>query len=387
MPGRALSSRVADAALALVLAAAGVAEIWVPFNSRQGVASGWWSTAVVLVLCTALAFRRDHPGAVAVFVLLGMPVAYTISPIYILFQGMFVPLLLALFTAARHGRGRAAWYAAAAAAVTLLFMDLRIDELQTPSEIVFHWGVFSLVFLAGITMRRMDLRAKEAQQRAVAVEVAAAERILAAVADERTRVARELHDIVAHAVSVIVVQAGAAEQVALEDPAYAQRALATIRTSGSDALAEMRRLVAVLRDPSDVHPLQPQPGLSGIDALVREVRAAGIEVTVDAAGAPGSLPAGLDLAVYRVIQEALSNVRQHARATRAEVRVSSEPGTLVVEVRDNGRGAAGAEPGHGLIGMRERVSLYGGSLRTHTEPGGGFTLSAVLPLDSPADPR
>ena len=387
MPERALSSRVADALLAALLAAAGVAEIWVPFSSRQGTASGWWSTVVVVVLAAALAFRRDRPGPVALFVLLGMPVAYTIRPTYVLFLGQFVLLGVALFTAARHGRGREPWYAAAAAAVALLFVDLRISELQAPSEIAFHWGVFVLVFVAGITMRAMDLRAREAHQRAVATEVAAAERVLAAVLDERTRVARELHDIVAHAVSVMVVQAGAAEQVVLEDPQYAKQALASIRTSGSDALAEMRRLVAVLRDPTDVQPLHPQPGVSAIDALAEEVRAAGVDVTVDAAGAPSDLPAGLDLAVYRVVQEALSNVRQHADARHARVRVATEPGTLLVEVRDDGCGAAGAEPGHGLIGMRERVSLYGGSLRTETGPDGGFTVLASLPLDSRANPR
>ena len=387
MPERALSSRVADAALATLLAVVGVAEIWVPFSSRQGAGSGWWTTVVVVVLAAALAFRRDRPGAVALFVLLGMPVAYTISPTYVLFFGQFVLLGLALFTAARHAHGHEPWYAAAAAAVALLFVDLRINELQAPGEIVFHWGMFALVFAAGRALRAMDLRAREAQQRAVATEVAAAERILAAVLDERTRVARELHDIVAHAVSVIVVQAGAAEQVVLEDPEYARRALANIRSSGSDALAEMRRLVAVLRDPTDVDPLQPQPGLSAIDALAGEVRAAGVDVTVDAAGAPSSLPAGLDLAVYRVIQEALSNVRQHADARHAQVRVAAEPGMLLVEVRDDGRGAAGAEPGHGLIGMRERVSLYGGSLRTQTEPGGGFTVVASLPLDTRTDSR
>jgi signal transduction histidine kinase len=376
---------VADAALAALLAVAGVAEIWVPFSSRQGEASGWWSTVVVVVLAAALAFRRDRPGVVALFVLLGMPVAYTISPTYVLFLGQFVLLGLALFTAARHGRGREPWYAAAAAAVALLFVDLRISELQAPSEIAFHWGVFVLVFVAGMTMRAMDLRARESHQRAVATEVAAAERVLAAVLDERTRVARELHDIVAHAVSVMVVQAGAAEQVVLEDPHYAKQALATIRTSGSDALTEMRRLVAVLRDPTDVQPLHPQPGLAAIDALAEDVRAAGVDVTVDAAGAPPQLPAGLDLAVYRVVQEALSNVRQHANASHAKVRVTTEPGTLLVEVRDDGCGAAGAQPGHGLIGMRERVSLYGGSLRTQTEPGGGFAVLAALPLDPPAE--
>jgi signal transduction histidine kinase len=377
---RLVSPRLFDAMLATALAIIGLAEVWVPFSSRQGSGSAWWSSVVVVVLALALVLRRARPGPVAVFVLLAMPIAYSVRQTYVLFFGGFVILAVALFTASRHGRGREPWYAAAAAAVTLLFIDLRIPLMQEPGEIAFHWGVFVLVFLAGLTMRAMAARAFESHQRAVAVEVAAAERTLSAVIDERTRIARELHDIVAHAVSMMVVQAGAAEQVALDDPQYAKKALGAIRAGGAGALSEMRRVVTMLRDPNDAEPLEPQPRLAAIDALVDDARSAGLDATLETRDVPTRLPAGLDLTAFRVVQEALSNVRRHAQATTVQVRVAAVDRSLLIEVHDNGRGAQEPE-GHGLLGMRERVALYGGTLEIDSAPGDGFTVRACLPLE------
>jgi signal transduction histidine kinase len=205
--------------------------------------------------------------------------------------------------------------------------------------------------------------------------------MLGAIADERSRIARELHDIVAHAVSVMVVQAGAAEQVVDDDPAFARQALASIRSTGADALGEMRRVVAMLRDDSD-GPLRPQPGLDGLSALAEEARQAGLDVSVTVQGKPHLLPAGLELAAFRIVQEALTNVRRHSGASAAAVTLDYTDAAVVVQVRDDGSGGHESTEGHGLIGMRERAALYGGRLETVPSAGQGFTVRAELPVAS-----
>jgi signal transduction histidine kinase len=200
------------------------------------------------------------------------------------------------------------------------------------------------------------------------------------VVEERARIARELHDIVAHAVSTIVVQAGAAEQVVEDDPAFTRASLETIRSTGASALSEMRRLVTVLRDDDAAGPLEPQPGLAGLPALLESMRAAGLVVEVRTTGQARPLPAGLDLAAYRIVQEGLTNVRRHSAAGRAEVRLSFGADDLHVEVHDRGPQVA-APPesgGHGLVGIRERAALYGGRMSAGPDGRGGFSLCVQL---------
>ena len=380
--------RLVDAGTALALATLGVAEVWVPFSSVQGDGSRWLSSAVVVLGCAALAFRRVAPLATALWVLGLWPVVFTLQPILILFWGQFVPMVVAVYSVARHGRHREPVYGALAGAATLLYVDLLVEVLQSPGEIVFHWLVFSVAWGVGNGLRVAAQRAADSLRRAVEAEVAAAERAMAAVVEERTRIARELHDVVAHSMSVIVVQAGAAEQLVGEEPDRARDALATIRTTGAEALAEMRRAVAVLRGTDDPGALEPQPGLAQISSLVDDARAGGLEVTVTLDGRRRSLPAGLDLAAYRVVQEALTNVRRHADASHARVHVRYRDDALEVEVEDDGRGGdqagglAESGSGHGLVGMRERVGLYGGHLSAAPRPDGGFLVRAVLPLTS-----
>jgi signal transduction histidine kinase len=378
--------RLVDAGIAALLACIAVAEIWVPFTSVQGHGSEALSTAVVVLACAALVFRRVAPLPTALFVLFLWPVVFTAEPVLVLFWGQFVPMVVAVFSVARHGSGRRGLYGGAAAAATLLFLDLRVDVLQTPGEIVFHWLVFVAAWSVGRGLHVMERHAAESLRRAVEVEVASAGRAMAAVVEERTRIARELHDVVAHSVSVMVIQAGAAEQVVDDDPEHVRAALRTIRATGADALAEMRRVLTVLRDAEVVGALSPQPGLGELDVLVDEARSGGLEVALDVTGLGRTLPAGVDLAAYRIVQEALTNVRRHAAASRAEVRVRYGQDTLELEVHDDGTAqpaSAGAAAGHGLVGMRERAALYGGRLEAKARDGGGFTVHAVLPL-SPA---
>jgi signal transduction histidine kinase len=222
--------------------------------------------------------------------------------------------------------------------------------------------------------------AAEANQQALAAQ---------AVADERRRIARELHDVVAHHVAVMGVLATGARRAAGRDPAAADEALATIEQTGRTVLREMRRLLEVLR--SDTEPateLAPQPGLAAVEALVEQVREAGLPVTLTINGDPGALDTGVALAAYRVVQEALTNVLKHAGPATAEVRIARRDGWLQLEVFDTGRGPApdGDLVGHGLVSMRERVHLLGGTLRAGPRPGGGFRVYAKIPTDHLAEP-
>ena len=373
--------RPVELVLAGLVAVLGIGEIWVPFGSRQGHGSGTTDTLALLLVALSLTWCRRRPLVPVVAMPVVWGAASLAGPTYVLFYGQMVPLLIGVFMVARFGRGREPAYGAAVAAITLLAVDLTIPQLQQPGEIAFHWIVTALVFGAGAGLRTFERRAHESTRRAVEAEVAATEQAARAVLDERTRIARELHDIVAHAVSSMVVQAGAAEQ-AVGDEEFRDRALAGIRATGTDALGEMRRLVTMLRDDDDRPALGPQPRLAGLATLVEQARAAGTDTSLTVVGDERPLPAGLDLAAFRIVQEALTNVRRHAAAGRCDVTVGYTPDELVLEVSDDGRGpvAGGAVAGHGLLGMRERAALYGGCVEAGAGPDGGFRVHARHPL-------
>ncbi|WP_153392742.1 sensor histidine kinase [Ornithinicoccus halotolerans] len=376
------SQRAQDAGLAVLVAAVGLAEVWLPLESVMGDGSPWVSSVGILVVAALLTQRRTRPwlalSVMAVWPVLGV---VTGGQLQILFFGQLVPFLVIVYSLARHGVGRITWLGAAAAAALMILADIFVDLLQEPTELIFHWGVVTLAYLSGRGLRASEDRATASTRRAVEAENATRERALAAVADERARIARELHDIVAHSVSVMIVQAGAAEQVVEEDPEFARRALRTIRGTGTEALAEMRRAVTMLRAPETAD-LSPQPGVQALPALVEAVGDTGLQVELTVTGPPADLPAGLDLTAYRIIQEALTNVRRHSGAGRAQVTLDASGDTLCIEVTDPGPARPnGQEPGHGLIGMAERVALFGGRLETDAD-GPGFAVRAVLPLES-----
>jgi signal transduction histidine kinase len=385
---RPTSRQLFDLGLAAGLTALGLAEVLVPFSSRQGDGSAAVACVAVAVRGLALTQRRARPLAAALVVYATLPVEGILGPSYVLFYGQALMIGVALYAVARHPPLRQAWLGIGTAAVLLVGADLTVPQLQGPNEIAFHWSVAGLVVAAALSLRRWAHTAQEHQRRAVAAEVAAAEKAMAAVVEERARIARELHDIVAHAISTIVVQAGAAEQVVEDDPARARASLETIRATGASALAEMRRLVSVLReegradDPADV--LEPQPGLSALPALVEAMGAAGLAVDLAVTGDERPLPAGLDLAVYRIVQEGLTNVRRHSAARQARVCLAFGPEELTVEVHDCGPGAETRPDsgGHGLVGIRERVSLYGGSVTAGPDGHGGYRVSARLAASS-----
>ena len=365
-----------DLALAAALAVIAVAEVSIPLPSVLGEGSRGVSLTVAVVACVVLAWRRTAPLLVALCVLLGWPVAYTLTPVLVLFWGQFVPIVVALYSVARYGSARQRWLGALAGAGTLLYVDLRVPELGDPSEIVFHWMVSTVAFALGFFVSSFERRAVAESARAVRAESRSREQAVQAVADERARIARELHDIVAHSVSVMVVQAGAAEK-SLDDPEYVRKALASIRTTGSSALAEMRRVVELIRDAEEPAQLGPQPAVADLERLVTEMD---VPTELRVEGEPQPLPAGVALSAFRIVQEALTNVRRHSRAESVEVTLRYLADRLEIEVVDDGVGTTGPSGGNGLIGMRERAQMYGGTVATTTSPGQGFRVHAVLPM-------
>ena len=240
--------------------------------------------------------------------------------------------------------------------------------------------LFGGAWLTGRLVRDRQQLAVVAEERAAALEREQLAVARAAVAEERTRIARELHDVVAHTLGVVTVLAGG-ERLHTEPGSTTHETLATIERSGRGALEEMGRLVGMLRNPSETEGLLPQPGLSRLDDLLDEVRAVGLDVQLEVIGESRSLERGLDVSAYRILQEALTNTIRHGSAARARVRISWESGALQIEVADDGTGPVPERSGtgHGLLGIRERVSVYGGALFTGRSDLGGFLLVARLP--------
>lgn len=285
MPHRLTRPHLLDVVVSGALVVSGVGEILVPFGSRQGSGSPVANVVAVVLVAVVLLFRRSQPlGAVLAFGVCWGATAAGFG-MFVLFYGQAVPLAVAVFSLARWGSRRARVVGTLAVAALLVGLDIFTPAEQEASEVVFLWGVMLLVWLAGLGLRRYEARTAAATRRAIDAEVSATTAAMQAVVDERTRIARELHDIVAHAVSSMVVQAGAAEQVALDDPLVAQQALANIRTSGADALAEMRRLVGILRDDQEPASLTPQPGRISLHDLVEQSQVGGLAVTLTVTGA------------------------------------------------------------------------------------------------------
>jgi signal transduction histidine kinase len=232
-------------------------------------------------------------------------------------------------------------------------------------------------------MRYQRDRERTLERLTVDLEREREEKARTAVAEERVRIARELHDVVAHAISLIVLQARGGRRSLATDPAETLEALDTIEATGSQALAEMRRLLGMLRTDDEQIALAPQPSLRYLDALAAQVGEAGLAVDLSVEGEPIELPPGVDLSAYRIVQEALTNALKHAGPATARVVVRYRENDLELEITDTGLGAGASDgEGHGLVGMRERVSLYGGKIEAGPQDGGGFAVRARLPMES-----
>ena len=332
-------------------------------------------TYVLLVLgCAPLAFRRRRPVTVLVLVGAATAALAALEP----GADLALSLVVASFTAAAHVDRELFQRAVVPIALVAAVASLLLAYPDT------NWVevLVGTTFSAGLPMLFGRIAYNRRRRIVVDRERAAHD----AVTAERSRIARELHDAVAHAMSVMVVQAGAARTVIDRDPEAARSAIARIEETGRDGLTEMRRLIGVLTDPGTEADLSPQPGLAQLDALLETVRGAGVPVEAVTRGRPHPLPPSADLIAYRVVQEALTNVVKHAPGAHARVLLDWSDDALAIEVADDGRGGdadatGGHGPiGHGLIGMRERVALHGGSLETGVRPGGGFAVRVRLPL-------
>jgi|1186.fasta_scaffold26679_2 signal transduction histidine kinase len=364
-----------DALLAGVVLAAGQAEAWAGVFATRLQGPHWAEALGYGVAAGLLIIRRIHPLRCVLLVCGVLAVEFAVfgSP-----EGLGVlaaPVIAAYTVANREERRRALLGLAAVVALGaawLAFDPVTRQPLQYVQGTVWLSPAI-IAWLLGAYLRTRRLYTQGlARERE--------ERQLTAVAEERNRIARELHDVVGHSVSVMTVQASAVRRLMRPDQEKERAALETVEAAGREALEEMRRMVGVLRS-GDVSPdLAPPPTLDQLDRLVDNFRRAGLDVTAETAGDVAPLPPGLDLTAYRLVQEALTNTLRHARATRAVVHIGYGEHRLLISVRDNGEGPDGSPPGTGLLGMRERVAVYGGSLATGAGEGGGFELRAELPL-------
>ncbi len=336
------------------------------------------------VAALALLYTRDLPFAAPLVVAAALAGAVSVDPDA--FIEMDAPFLILLFmpwsVASYNGRTKAilglVWYQLVAFWANVQFSNAGSDY--------FIVGIFmSVAWASGFILSRRSAHLRDMAERAHQAELEQAVAAQRAVAEERQRIARELHDVIAHSVSVMTVQTGAVRRLLRPEQTKEREALETVESTGRQALTEMRRLVGLLREQGAMPEFSPQPGMGTIDNLLDGVRAAGLPVELEVAGAPRDLPPGIDLAAYRVVQEALTNALKYAGPAHAWVVVTWRDGELELEIANDGTGDGdGSGGGLGLAGMRERVSLYGGEIESGTRNGGGYVVRARLPLEEAA---
>jgi signal transduction histidine kinase len=384
---RGLDPFQADTLAGAVLAL--VSMLWVVFAAERV------DVPVVAVLFNGIAggsvaLRRRSPlaaTAIAIMAVVGFEVlAYVDNWIF-----PALAILLNIYSLAAYTEAPRV-YVYLSITLVALWLAVAVDpSSQTPGDFLFTMFIFWLLpASAGRTIHNRRALTVVLEAKAQRLEREREEQAREAVTDERARIARELHDVVAHSVSVMVIQAGGARRVARSDREQAREALVAAQWAGREALVEMRRMVGVLRRGEEELEGAAPPGLGHLGALVTQARSAGLPVELRVEGEPEELSAGADLAAYRVIQEALTNAIKHAGPARARVIVRYGAGAVDIEVSDTGTGPSSATPadggGHGLVGMRERVALYGGELAAGPRPGGGFALTARLPLEALGSP-
>jgi signal transduction histidine kinase len=366
-----------DALLAAALLA--LSTVWLARSPFADVRAA----AVQAALVATVAVRRSRPSIVFLVAcaiafcqwLLGFP---------LLGDGA---LLIGLYTVAAHEPRIRAVAAAGLLEAGVIMAAVKWAPAGTvPRSLLFLTATVIAALFAGLTVASGSRYLAWMDERARRLAVERDQQTTIAAAAERTRIARELHDIVAHAVSVMVLQVGAVRHKLPDALAEDRDALRSVEQAGRTALAEMRRLLAAMRRDEDDVDMMPQPGLDGLGSLLEEIGRAGLPVRLHVDGEPFPLPAAIDLSAYRIVQEGLTNALKHARASHADVTVRYGSDSLQTEVRDDGIGGASSDGlGHGLVGIRERVKIYGGEMTAGAANGGGFILSTRLPLSG--DPR
>lgn len=343
----------------------------------------WFALPAVAIMVLPLFARRRFPFAAAAgYWLLAAGVTFVdgrlipfTSSVFVL--GMVVAFMLGYLPDALKAR----------IGLVLVLAGTAIVVYNVPghpaSQFLFIPVLFGICWVAGYVVRERSDQAEAAEVRATRAERERDTAARLAVAEERSRIARELHDIVAHAMSVMVLQVGAVRHKLPDELPKDREALENVEKAGRAALTEMRHLLHVMREDGEAAELGPQPGLASLDRLVEDVGRAGLPVELRVDGEPLPIPQGIDISAYRIVQEGLTNALKHARASHADVTVRYEPDGVWIEVRDDGKRAVpgnGNGHGHGLIGIRERVKLYGGEMSAGSANGGGFVLTTRLPL-------
>jgi signal transduction histidine kinase len=357
-------------------------ELIVRRNEQDAPTHSLWITVPLLVIgiLPLLWWRRYRFGAPAALFVIGAVSSFVDGRLVTLTGATFIAVLAAvfLFGLLEDRRQAVAGLGIALAAGGVVTLN---NPSQGWTDYVGVALLFTIVWLAAFAIGRKLEQAAAAHERADLLEREREAEARAAVAEERARIARELHDVVGHSVSVMTVQASAVRRRLNPDQDQEREALEIVEQTGREALAEMRRLVGVLRRPEEAPALAPQPSLEHLDRLVSQARESGLPVELKIDGDPTQLPPGLDLTAYRLVQEGLTNAIKHAKASKADVVVRYGDGEVEITVLDDGPGGGdGGGGGHGLVGMRERVAVYGGELEAGPRAEGGYALRARLPV-------
>ena len=364
--------RNGDPILAVGLVSLTIAQVWaLHLSTRDKLAT----TAGALVLVLPLSHRVRVPITLMAVLATGGVLGQWLPKRITNVEAFGLIVLLVIYNGAAHTSGRRAWLAAALTAVFGTTALLTDPDGASFGALIFFSLLFGAPWLAGHVVQKRRLSETRLRTERDAAE--------AAIVEERARIARELHDIVAHAISVIVLQARGGRRMLDSEPRETLGALNTIEHTGQQALVEMRRLVGLLRENAEELALAPQPTLSQLERLVEEVRTAGLPVVLSIEGDAVELPPGIDLSAFRIVQEALTNALKHAGPAQARVSLRYLADGLDVEVADDGAGTNNGDGGgHGLVGIRERVSMYGGELDAGPQAEGGYAVRVRLPYAS-----
>ena len=376
-----LARRFALEILIVILAIESAVEVTLRHQAQDQPYLGWFTApAVALVIIPLLGRRRFPFWAPAAVWLLAVAASFADGQLVVTPVSAFLAAMIASYLLGNLGDGRQARLGLAIVVCgAVIVVDNQPDHVS--GEFIFIPVLFAVAWGAGLALRERAGRAEAAERRAVHAEYEREAAARVAAAAERARIARELHDTIAHAVSVMVLQAGAVRHKLPDTHQEHKNALRDVEQTGRTALTDMRHLLDAMREDGEGADLAPQPGLDRLGGLLDEIGRAGLPVRLCVCGDRFPLPGGVDISAYRIVQEGLTNALKHASATEAVVSLHYTPDELGIEVRDNGQGATHSNGhGHGLIGIRERVRLYDGEMATGTPAGGGFLLSTRLPL-------
>ncbi len=370
-------------ALMALLLLAGIIQLAVLHDSPGAPSTTlWFSIPALVVLVAPLFARRRFPfaGPAAYWVLVAA-ITFVDGVLLAWVDSLGVVGLAAALLLGYVRDRRKALIGLGIVVAAMLILVWNIPGPQATNTFIFLTLRFVAAWIAGFALRAREDQVTAAEVRAVRAEDERESAARVAVAEERARIARELHDVVAHAVSVMVLQVGAVRHKLPDTLAEDREALRSVERAGRTALTEMRRLLAAMRREEDEVEFVPQPGLDGLHSLLDEVGRAGLPARLHVEGEPFQLPRGVDLSAYRIVQEGLTNALKHAVGSDADVTVRYRPDEVEIEVRDNGGGVAKSDGlGHGLVGVRERVKIYGGEMSAGTAPEGGFVLTTRLPV-------